>query len=175
MANEQQIIAALAHRYGVDPRAAEAIASVEGGFNGAVGDHGTSFGPFQLHQGGALPRGRGSSWANSYAGINYAMQHIAQVAHGLHGRAAVAAISSRFERPANVPAEIAKAMGRYGGRIPSGGNFSPAMAPAGGGSTQDLISSLVAQILASQPQAMQFQTDQIPVQRALGGTYGYHA
>lgn len=175
--NEQALIEQLARRYGVDPRAALAIASVEGGFHGSVGDNGTSFGPFQLHEGGALPRGRGANWANSYAGINYAMQHIAQIARGLHGRQAVAAISSRFERPANVPGEIAKAMGRYGGRIPAGGNFSPAMAAmagGGGGNGQQLMQlmSLLAQSSQQARQPITMQQDPIQVQRALGGFYG---
>lgn len=180
MLNEQQLIASLARRYGVDPRAALAIASVEGGFHGSVGDNGTSFGPFQLHEGGALPAGRGNAWANSPAGIQYALQHIASVARGLHGRAAVSAISSRFERPANVPAEIAKAMGRYGGSIPSGGGgggmFSPiaSAAASGGGSSNDLILQLVQSILAnnsSKPRVgASFQP--IPIQYALGGSNG---
>jgi len=179
VANEAQLIRQLALRYNVDPNAALAIASVEGGFNGAVGDGGTSFGPFQLHEGGALPSGRGSAWANSPAGINYAMQHIASVAGGLRGRAAVAAISSRFERPANVPAEIAKAMGRYGGHF-SGGQVSIPEVPAGGsmggsGSNADIIAQLIQNMLATPRRTYAPQIDQIPVQRALGGAYGSNA
>jgi hypothetical protein len=177
MANQQQLIASLARRYGVDPRAALAIASVEGGFHGARGDHGTSFGPFQLHEGGALPQGRGSNWANSYAGINYAMQRIADVSHGMHGRRAVSAISSRFERPADVPGEIAKAMSRYGGGIPSGGSF-----PTGGrgghmgssGTNRAAILHFLQQIMAQQQSPMQSFSlpDALPVQRALYSTSG---
>lgn len=169
MASVQALITQLARKYGVDPRAALAIASVEGGFHGSVGDNGTSFGPFQLHEGGALPHGRGAGWANSAAGIDYAMRHIASVAHGLHGRQAVAAISSRFERPANVPAEIAKAMGRYGG---VGGN-SPLQSGRGGGSGSGAssdISSLLQMIQQRNAQApMQpgLQMDPIAVRMAL--------
>lgn len=122
----EALIAQMARQRGLDPRAVLAIASVEGGFNGSVGDHGTSFGPFQLHEGGALPRGIGNpnQWANSRAGIAYALNRIAGVAGGLRGRAAVQAISSRFERPANVPAEISKAMSRYGGTGASSSGLS---------------------------------------------------
>lgn len=161
MASEQELIRQLALRYGVDPRAVLAIASVEGGFHGSVGDNGTSFGPFQEHIGGALPRGlsgaRAQRWANSPAGIQYAIRHIAEVAHGLHGRQAVAAISSRFERPANVPAEIAKAMSRYGGVSSGGGYAVGGFAPQGrasfGGSSPE-ISSLIQQILQRNAQGI---------------------
>lgn len=103
-----------APRYGLDPRAALAIARVEG-LSGAVGDNGTSFGPFQLHAGGALPRGRGRAWAESAAGIDYALQRMsASGARGKSGYAAVSAISRNFERPADPAGEISKAWGLYG-------------------------------------------------------------
>lgn len=116
MNSRAALIAQMARARGLDPAAVLSIASVEGGFNGSVGDHGTSFGPFQLHIGGALPKGLGNpnQWANSKAGIAYALDHIAQVAGGLKGRQAISAISSRFERPADVAGEVAKASGRYG-------------------------------------------------------------
>jgi hypothetical protein len=101
---------AAAERYGVDPSALLAVASVEGGTSyGAVGDGGTSFGPLQLHVGGALPAGKGAAWANSPAGINYAVSRIAKYAKGLTGKAAIAAIVRGFERPANPSAEITRA------------------------------------------------------------------
>lgn len=174
MASEQQLITQLARKYGVDPRAALAIASVEGGFHGAVGDHGTSGGPFQLHVGGALPRGRSVQWANSPQGIEYAMRKIASVAHGLHGRAAVSAISSRFERPANIPAEIAKAMSRYGGvgagRDSGGyGGMNPAIASIGGSGGASDLSSLI-QMLSQHPQFQTLQP-QIDPQAVRYGLY----
>lgn len=100
-----------APRYGVDPRAALAVASVEG-LSGKPGDYNTSFGPFQLHRGGALPAGRGRAWAESPAGISYALQQIGQVAGGLHGRAAIENIVRRFERPADPTGEVARALGQ---------------------------------------------------------------
>jgi hypothetical protein len=117
-------------RRGLDPNAVLAIARVEG-LSGRVGDQGTSFGPFQLHIGGAMPRGirNPQQWAMSQQGINYALDHIAAVARGLRGRQAVAAISSRFERPADVAGEISKAMSFYGGGGGGGGGvLSPAAA-----------------------------------------------
>ena len=126
------LIAQMARARGLDPRAVLAIASVEGGFNGSIGDHGTSFGPFQLHEGGALPRGRGNAWANSKAGIGYALDAMVKDGiAGLQGQQAVSAISSKFERPANVSAEISKAMTRYGGNF--GGSSAPLTAPTVGG------------------------------------------
>jgi hypothetical protein len=117
----------------LDPRAAAAVAMNEsGGRFGAVGDNGTSFGPWQLHVGGALPRGRSAAWANSPAGIQYALRQMASVAGGLHGQAAVAAIARRFERPADPGAEIRTALSYY--RSPGFARGS-AVAGAGGGGT----------------------------------------
>ena len=126
------LIVQTARRYGVDPRAALAVASVEGGLRfGAVGDQGTSYGPFQLHVGGALPRGRGAGWANSPAGIDYALRRIAGVARGKRGRAAVAAIVRGFERPADPASEIAKALSRYGGVSGGGAAAAASQGPFG--------------------------------------------
>ncbi|HEY4000116.1 MAG TPA: transglycosylase SLT domain-containing protein [Candidatus Xenobia bacterium] len=50
-----QLVARIAQQKGVDPTTAVATMLVEsGGNNRSVGDHGTSFGLFQLHQGGEL-------------------------------------------------------------------------------------------------------------------------
>jgi hypothetical protein len=108
-----QYITRRSRQLGLDPRAVLSVAAQEG-LSGRVGDVGTSFGPFQLHRGGALPAGRGRAWAESPAGIDYALRQIAGVARGLRGRSAVANIVSRFERPANVPREIAGALASYG-------------------------------------------------------------
>jgi hypothetical protein len=148
----ERLIRQLAVKYGLDPEAVVSIASVEGqrALHGGVsiGDHGTSFGPFQLHAGGALPKGKGSAWAHSRGGIDYAERQMAQYARGLKGKAAVTAISSRFERPADVPGEIAKAMGFYGkgGSTPVG--TLPA-APGAAGAGSDAVQGLSAQALKS--------------------------
>lgn len=118
-------IMANAARYGVDPAAALAVASQEG-LGGGVGDAGTSFGPFQLHVGGALPKGRGRAWAESPAGILYALRQMGQVAGGLTGAAAVRNIVRRFERPADPASEIAGALAAYG-------NYSGGKAPGAPG------------------------------------------
>ena len=74
-----------------------------------------------MHSGGALPArvfARGmryaQAWAWSAAGINYALKRIDAVAGGLHGQAAIEAISREFERPKNPSAEIAGAEAAYG-------------------------------------------------------------
>jgi len=128
----QAIIVQKALKYGLDPAAVLAVANVEGGIRrGAVGDKGTSFGPFQLHVGGALPRGKNAAWANSPEGIDYAISQMAQHAKGLHGKEAVASIVTNFERPANIPAEIQKAFGGYGQfvKAASQGGVAPVVAP----------------------------------------------
>jgi hypothetical protein len=146
--NIRNYIAQGARRRGLDPAAVLAVANVEGGFGGAVGDQGTSYGPFQLHVGGALPRGRGNAWANSPAGIEYALDQIAKVARGRKGRDAVAAIVSRFERPAAPGAEIQKAFSRYG-KVGGGeaGAFAPSVPAAGQAPAPD--KHLLAQQLIS--------------------------
>jgi hypothetical protein len=113
-----------------------AVASQEG-LGGGIGDQGTSFGPFQLHYGGAYPswapQGQAASqaWASSPQGINYALGKIQGVAGGLRGPAAISNIVSRFERPADIPSEIAGATRAYGTvSVPSPART---VAPAGPG------------------------------------------
>jgi hypothetical protein len=109
----------------LDPRAVFAIAQHEG-LSGGIGDQGTSFGPFQLHWGGAYPsfapQGNpqaAQTWASSPAGIDYALGQIQGVAGGLTGREAIYNISSRFERPADVAGEVADAIAHYGAPLPA--------------------------------------------------------
>lgn len=132
MASVPALIRQYSRRYGVDPRAALAVARTEGGLRtGAVGDQGTSYGPFQLHVGGALPRGKGAAWANSAAGIEYAIRQMAAAgARGLTGRAAIEAIVRKFERPADPDSQVAKALGFYGS-AGLGGSESPTGGPQG--------------------------------------------
>lgn len=124
--NKVSLISALALKKGLDPAAVLAVARQEG-LGGGVGDQGTSFGPFQLHIGGAFPRGVSgdrNAWAWSPSGLNYALSRIASVASGLHGAKAVNAIVRRFERPANPNAEVSGALSSYGnlGQLSSVGN-----------------------------------------------------
>lgn len=105
-----------AQQYGLDPAAVLAVASQEG-LGGGIGDSGTSFGPWQLHQGGALPASidlaSAHQWAWSPEGIDYALRKMASVAKGLRGQAAIDAIVRRFERPADPDSEVAGAIGAY--------------------------------------------------------------
>ena len=134
----QLVSAQLAKYPTLDPRAVMAIAGHEG-LSGGIGDNGTSYGPFQLHVGGALPNTIGAlgpqaanRWAWSPAGIDYALSRIASVAGGLSGLPAITAISTRFERPANPQAEIRDAASRYGAPIPVPGRTGPASSPTTG-------------------------------------------
>jgi cell wall-associated NlpC family hydrolase len=129
-------LAAMASARGLDPNAVLAVARQEG-LGGGIGDQGTSFGPFQLHYGGAYPssapQGAAASqqWAWSPQGVNYALGRIGQVAGGLQGPAAVRAIVTSFERPANPSSEIAGALGALGQGVPGGG---VSLAPISGAS-----------------------------------------
>lgn len=101
-------------KYGVDINAMLSVAAQEG-LGGGVGDNGTSFGPFQLHEGGALPSGKDQAWAESPEGIDYAVKTIASVAKGKVGPEAIKAIVTQFERSADQPTEIANALSVYEG------------------------------------------------------------
>lgn len=142
-----------AKQLGLDPKAVLAIGSHEG-LGGGIGDNGTSFGPFQLHAGGALPGSVWSKgpqfsqqWAWSPAGINYAEQAMARSgAAGKTGLAAISAISRNFERPANPAAEIADAARHYGlsvspGQIQSASGGAPS---AGTGNASALAGALLS-------------------------------
>jgi hypothetical protein len=131
----------LVHRwapvYKVDPLAALKVSRVEGGGKwGAVGDQGTSFGPWQLHIGGAMPAqyatpSAAAAFANSEEGVKYVLSHMGRVAGGLTGNEAIAAIVRKFERPADPEGEIARATGvsvAPGGFAPGG--FPPMAAAA---------------------------------------------
>ena len=129
MPSLQSLVEHYAPQYGVDPWAALKVSNVEGGGRfGAVGDQGTSFGPWQLHIGGAMPAqyttpGSAAAFANSPEGVKYALSRMGSVAGGLKGPAAVAAIVRGFERPADPTGEIQRALGSSG---PAGASFTPA-------------------------------------------------
>lgn len=158
-----QYIRQQAQRLGLDPAAVLAIASHEG-LSGGIGDGGHAFGPFQENNAGGVLTGRMpnlspqqlNAWAWSPAGIQDALSRINSVAHGLHGDAAIRAIATRFERPANLAAEIGDAQAHYGdfngGRMPAeqapGGSVSPsnATAPsinAGGSLSRQQLAELI--------------------------------
>lgn len=136
---------------GLDPAAVLAVAGQEG-LSGRVGDQGTSFGPFQLHVGGAFPSsvgGNRQAWATSQPGLNYALDRIGSVAKGLHGSQAVNAIVRRFERPADPGGEVSRALAGYGGspagsgaQVSPGSPSLPSAAAARPGGNQ-LLASLI--------------------------------
>jgi len=127
-----------AGRYNLDPRAAVAVAQQEG-LGGGIGDQGTSFGPWQLHIGGAYPSfapqgGQAAeAWANSPAGLDYALRQMSQYAAGLTGPSAVRAIVTRFERPADPISETQRALQGYGNVNVRGGGGAAPYYPGGSG------------------------------------------
>jgi hypothetical protein len=129
----QPVIDMYARRLGLDPQAVKAVGMVESSLRrNAIGDNGTSGGPFQLHVGGALPRGKSLAWAGTNSGIQYAMQNMAKYARGKTGAEAVSAIVKGFERPANISGEINRALSYYGKKLPAlSGSVGPG--PSGGG------------------------------------------
>lgn len=139
--------------YGLDPNAVLAVASQEG-LGGGVGDGGTSFGPWQLHVGGALPPAVWShgpayaqAWAWSPAGIDYALRQMAaKGASQESGPSAIETIVSRFERPSNPTAEIIGAEGQYSRSPASFSRTRPDIpggsAPGGGGGIGGVVSSI---------------------------------
>lgn len=131
-----QLIASGARARGLDPAAVLAVASQEG-LSGRIGDGGHAYGPFQLNNAGGVITGTHpavndqatQNWANSPAGINFALDRIAQNARGLRGPSAVRAIVSQFERPENPGKEISGALSVYGQYGSTPGGISP-LAPS---------------------------------------------
>jgi hypothetical protein len=97
------------------------------GGHGNPGDGNTSFGPWQLHSGGALPSNIGAlgpvaaqQWAWSTDGINYALADMARKMNAgagpnLTGRAAVDAMSRFFEISNDIPGQAQRAWDTYTG------------------------------------------------------------
>lgn len=106
--------------YRVDPAAELAITTMEGA-SGGIGDNGTSFGPNQLHYGGALPASvyygpysaKTQAWAWSSTGVNFVLRQEGDLCGGLTGYQAVRCIAYRFERSANPARETAGAWAAY--------------------------------------------------------------
>lgn len=151
-------IAQRAAALGLDPQAVAAVGGREG-YSGRIGDGGHAFGPFQLNNAGGVLTGQfaGQSpqqinqWAWSPAGIDYALNRINSVAHGLKGSQAIQSIVRRFERPADPNGEVAGALAAYGktaagGPVPTSGvPTSPVVNTGAAGSSpnQALLLSLL--------------------------------
>lgn len=146
-----QAIVAAARKYGVDARAALAVAMGEGGIKfGAVGDSGTSFGPFQLHIGGASPfsdPAKAAQFANSIAGIEYAIRKMAETgARGKSGIDAINAIVRNFERPLDPDSSVRNAVARYA-TIPTAiGNAVASAGPIVGTAVQGQLAQIAAKV-----------------------------
>jgi len=119
MTDPLTIIRQTAPRLGLDPAAVVAYALTQGGVKwGAVGDNGSSFGPFQAHIGGAAGRRspqQASQWANSPQGLTEMMGMMARA--GATGRkgpdAAAYIVGPSFGRGANPPRDMANARAQY--------------------------------------------------------------
>lgn len=131
-----QIIKQYAPQFGLDPSAVVAYALTQGGTSwGAVGDHGTSFGPFQAHIGGAAGRRTpqaASQWANSAEGLTAMMRMMSQA--GARGRsgpdAAAYIVGPSFGRGANPTRDMANARAAYGRAAQLVGGATASTAPA---------------------------------------------
>lgn len=95
---------------GADPAALLATSLVESGARtGAVGDGGTSFGPWQMHRGGALGS-HTPAWANSYAtALNRAQEFSRLGVHKGKGAAAVQRPADPLGYASKVDAQLAQA------------------------------------------------------------------
>lgn len=110
-----QVIRAYAPRFGLDPAAVLAYALTQGGTSwGAVGDNGSSFGPFQAHRGGALGS-HDEAWANSPQGLMELMGMMSRAgAKGMSGPDAAAYIvGPAFGRGSNPARDIRNARAQY--------------------------------------------------------------
>lgn len=119
---------------GADPVALLATALQESGARlGAVGDQGTSFGPFQFHVGGALGS-HPPAWANTYpAALNRASEFSRLGVHGGRGAAAVQRPADPSGYAAGVNAKLAEAralLSGAGGTPPASSREGRALGPA---------------------------------------------
>lgn len=117
------------------------------GLHGGIGDDGTSFGPWNMHQGGALPKKYWTrppydpatqAWTWTRQGIDYALDGMVKGgAAGKRGHNAVEAIVRGFEKPANIGGEIVIRNDYYDQLAKLGDPYallaSQAAGPTGGG------------------------------------------
>lgn len=150
---------------GADPNALLATSLTESGARtGAVGDQGTSFGPFQFHRGGALGSNT-PAWANSYdAVLNRAQEFRRLQVH--HGKGAAA-----VQRPADPTGYAAKVDANYAqAQRLLRGSATPAQSPLVGRPAQpttsddaNIGSSLIQSILSQNAELAGIPEIRMPV------------
>ncbi|MGH7483985.1 MAG: transglycosylase SLT domain-containing protein [bacterium] len=124
-------IRSVAQQLGVDPTLALATAYHESGYNAtAVGDHGTSFGIFQLHQGGEFGK---LSPQQAYDPVTNARVALSVLAN-IRGIGTPGDMAAAAQRPANAGAYAKAVNSNYaalsGGTLPTV-NTTPIPTPAG--------------------------------------------
>jgi hypothetical protein len=103
------IITGVANSVGVNPATAVATAQVESGLNPTdVGDNGTSFGLYQLHQGGELGNLTEAQAFSPQTNAQVALSHMAAV-QAQDPNLSPGALAAAAQRPAN-PASYAEAV-----------------------------------------------------------------
>lgn len=100
-----------------------------------------------------------NAWAWSPEGINFALSRIAGVAKGKKGAAAVRAIVSQFERPADPAGEIARALSGLGTTTLPAVQAQPSVQKAQGPS----LSPLLANVFQSNNDLLGVPTPVLPV------------
>lgn len=123
-----QMIQKAATKYGADPVAMLATALTEDGARlGVKGDFvngkATSYGAFQFHEGGALPKGVAPAWADSQAAFDNRAKEFARLqVKGGKGAAAIQRPADPTEYAAKVQANLGKASQML--KLPSGKDSS---------------------------------------------------
>jgi hypothetical protein len=122
------IITQVANSKGVDPNLAIADAEVESGLNPyAVGDDGTSFGLYQLHEGGELGNLTPQQAFNPYTNAGVALSQFA-VVESENPNLSPGWIAADAQRPANPQAYAQAVDAAYlqvsGGKLPPNVTFS---------------------------------------------------
>lgn len=161
------VVTTVARQLGVPTNLALAMMRQESGGNPrAIGDNGSSFGLFQLHQGGELGA-HPAAWA--FNPWNNARTALGVLAHTPHNGLTLGQWAAAAQRPAN-PAAYAASIQRLLGSsgpagasvAPSGGLGAPGAGGTSGGNRQALIAALTS-FATAPPQGSQMG----------GGTLGF--
>lgn len=96
-----KIIEQVAHQYGIPPAVALAMAEQESGLNAnSVGDHGTSFGVYQLHEGGELGS-HSEAWADNVRNNAETALRVVAAQRASHPNLDWGTITAMAQRPAD--------------------------------------------------------------------------